>query len=1330
MKLFSCAVGLAIILSGCSAADLPVTGVDQYESRQDSAPLLADAGDVVPEGAPDWGNPDIPSDLFPACQPGTGCFGEPCADAKDCLSGLCVGHLGDSVCTQECVEECPEGWLCQQTGAGGPDVMFICISPYTHLCRPCASNDDCVSETGVEDACLDFGPEGRFCGADCSATGQCPAGYVCGDAANIDGVVLTQCVPEQGICDCSQNSVKLGLTTPCYVDNEWGTCHGIRFCGAEGLSTCDAVQPAEETCNGQDDDCDGQVDNLSCDDDDACTTDQCDPEAGQCVHDPLTGTECADGDVCTLADHCQEGACVGTPITCSDDNPCTDDSCNPTGGCLFTPNADKCDDQDPCTVDDTCQAAACAGFSIPCDCTTDEDCLALEDGDICNGTLYCDLTSFPPRCAVDQDTVISCEEPQGIGAECLSPECDPETGECSFQPANEAALCDPGDACLVGARCNQGTCAGAMALNCNDANPCTTDSCDPAAGCLFQDNDDPCSDNDVCTQADVCADGECVPGALLECDDGNPCTGDSCNTLTGCQHVHLDLACDDGDNCTIDDWCIAGQCTAAVNVSCDDMNPCTTDWCESGSGCHHENNTAPCADLDLCSAPDVCAGGTCQGGTPVNCNDGKQCTADSCLPDTGCIHETVAGTCSDGNACTQGDTCVAGTCEPGTATDCGDNNPCTDDSCDPQQGCAHFANTEQCDDANECTSQDHCQDGQCVAGDIQDCDDKNPCTQDKCSALLGCVHTALDGAPCFDGTTCTTPGKCAGSFCQSGPQLDCDDENPCTTDSCDPATGCLHEVNEEPCNDHNACTVADACSLGECIPGAELSCDDANVCTDDTCSPDLGCLHTNNTGPCDDQNTCTTQDKCQDGQCVGKGALTCEDNNPCTKDICLPNGGCMFQVIEIACSDGDACTVGDMCIQGVCTPGPALNCDDGNVCTADACEPDGMCVHAPNQAPCDDANACTTGDHCSGGACVVEGMKNCDDENPCTNDSCDMMAGCQYVFNTAPCDDSDACTVGETCDNGACAGGIELNCNDGNPCTDDACAPDSGCVLTNNNAACSDGNVCTLGDQCSQGACTAGPALDCDDATACTTDACDPQKGCTHATLDCDDSNACTTDSCLSGAGCQHAPVAGVCDDGDPCTNGDTCVGGVCTPGPYSCAESNCTNSVDDDNDGYTDCNDPDCAGGSTCIILEINQGGIGSCGFTKKWRGQDISFTGAAKITAVAYKGTSNYEEIRLMTSTSSLSTLAADTSLENNGGWKLGRFSGPTSVAGGTEYTIWFRLSNPSFCSSGCNVKSVNSSWGGHHTDSDPAGQSGGGYPYWNYEYGTNCRVYGTKN
>src|SRR5439155_332959 len=68
-------------------------------------------------------------------------------------------------------------------------------------------------------------------------------------------------------------------------------------------------------------------------------------------------------------------------------------------------------------------------------------------------------------------------------------------------------------------------------------------------------------------------------------------------------------------------------------------------------------------------------------------------------------------------------------------------------------------------------------------------------------------------------------------------------------------------------------------------------------------------------------------------------------------------------------------------------------------------------------------------------------------------------------------------------------------CDDGNPCTDDTCSPSSGCAHTDNSAPCSDNNPCTTGDSCSQGACAGGPPPSCDDGDPCTVDSCHPASG-------------------------------------------------------------------------------------------------------------------------------------------------------------------------------------------------------------------------------------------
>jgi hypothetical protein len=47
----------------------------------------------------------------------------------------------------------------------------------------------------------------------------------------------------------------------------------------------------------------------------------------------------------------------------------------------------------------------------------------------------------------------------------------------------------------------------------------------------------------------------------------------------------------------------------------------------------------------------------------------------------------------------------------------------------------------------------------------------------------------------------------------------------------------------------------------------------------------------------------------------------------------------------------------------------------------------------------------------------------CDDANPCTDDICDPQAGCVHSVNTLPCTDGNACTTNDACNGGVCVGG-------------------------------------------------------------------------------------------------------------------------------------------------------------------------------------------------------------------------------------------------------------------------------------------------------------------
>ncbi len=98
------------------------------------------------------------------------------------------------------------------------------------------------------------------------------------------------------------------------------------------------------------------------------------------------------------------------------------------------------------------------------------------------------------------------------------------------------------------------------------------------------------------------------------------------------------------------------------------------------------------------------------------------------------------------------------------------------------------------------------------------CDDGNLCTDDDCiEPNIGCVHVAITGMICDDGSVCTFSDQCTVEGVCSGTSLDCDDENPCTTDWCDSENGCDHsDADGDPCDDGNVCTENDVCLQGRC----------------------------------------------------------------------------------------------------------------------------------------------------------------------------------------------------------------------------------------------------------------------------------------------------------------------------------------------------------------------------------------------------------------------------------------------------------------------------------------------------------------------------------
>ncbi|MBM4388570.1 MAG: hypothetical protein FJ088_12570, partial [Deltaproteobacteria bacterium] len=255
------------------------------------------------------------------------------------------------------------------------------------------------------------------------------------------------------------------------------------------------------------------------------------------------------------------------------------------------------------------------------------------------------------------------------------------------------------------------------------------------------------------------------------------------------------------------------------------IGECEESRCDGNGECkiYPAGEETPCEFDDLCKRG-KCKSGECKPGDPVECNDGNECTDDSCESDKGCVFLKVSEKpCSQSNPCMEGAMCVEGVCQ-GHPKICGDTNICTDDYCNEKTGeCEYQGNSNPCDDGNKCTNDDYCSDGDCIGGVILFCKDDNFCTDDYCDKETGQCKFANNTLACNDDNICTLNDKCSGGVCL-GTMDKCDDLNPCTQDGCDPLKdGCWHKTipnclnctSDTQCNDNNVCT-KEACDSNKC----------------------------------------------------------------------------------------------------------------------------------------------------------------------------------------------------------------------------------------------------------------------------------------------------------------------------------------------------------------------------------------------------------------------------------------------------------------------------------------------------------------------------------
>ncbi len=454
---------------------------------------------------------------------------------------------------------------------------------------------------------------------------------------------------------------------------------------------------------------------------------------------------------------------------------------------------------------------------------------------------------------------------------------------------------------------------------------------------------------------------------------------------------------------------------------------------------------AECDDGAYCNGTEQCTNGVCTGGTPVVCDDGVACTADSCNEATdSCVSTPNSGLCDDGVACNGTETCSATGCQAGTPLDCNDNNACTADSCNLTLGCQNTPIT--CNDGNECTT-DSCNpaSGCAYENNTNSCtDDGNTCTSDVCSAGV-----------------CTHPdnGSCGGNgpFVESGGQVVMEAEHFHTT---------VARAS------HNWTTVADGSASGGSLVNVVPN-NNTNINTGYTTgSPQLnfqikftttGTYHVwlrgsgatadddsahaglNGAGPASADrissfNTSLTWSKStMDGPVAtivvsSPGVHTFniwmrEDGFKLDKIILTTNANATYSGAGPAESPKDAgCTSNSQC-------------NDNNPCTNDTCSA-GSCSYTNNTVSCQDDGSSCTNDVCSGGVCTHPDNGSCGNQGACAGRCTNPVIFTQNyqsgnLGTAATCHQTTANLAGGNCGNFAAGrtltvNGVTMTCNNGN----------------------------------------------------------------------------------------------------------------------------------------------------------------------------------------------------------------------------------------------------------------------------------------------------------
>ena len=720
---------------------------------------------------------------------------------------------------------------------------------------------------------------------------------------------------------------------------------GNPFPGDAGVDQCEPAPPdspegcveiCPERCNGEDDDCNGRVDegraDVLCALDNAvpvcvageCFVSDCLPSFRDCDDKPENGCEVPRTDVRNCGTCGQVCSIPGAVVAC---------------------------------VDDACEAVGCADGLGDCE---------MESAD-CETRL-----NTPTNCGecgegcedLPNATAESCATGACVATECALGfgDCDDERPGCE-QAVNTAEHCtECGMSCdFVGSSgddCDDFVCrAGPCDDGYGECNGVRTDGCEPLT---TLDNCGAC--NQTCGGDDLeniesasCDTGSCVPECspgFKDCDE-QPFTGCETSILTVDDCGECDEPCV-LDNATA--TCGSGSCAIATcNPGWLDCNESPMDGCEKSS-----NDDDTCGDCDNeCMPPDpVCSGGTCGdvvctvAGTADCAQDGLPCEINLTNDELHC------GACNAPCQFNAGITshsaplsCIASVCEVTCDTGWEDCNNNYRDGCETPLNT--LTNCGSCGMAcSIANAGESCSTGQCLvttcATDFRDCDgDMRSCER--------AVNTTTDCGACY--AACVLPN--ATPVCGGSPGARSCGVGTCVQffDNCDGAAGNGCEVNLQTdaddcgtcnydCNAEEHVNTA-TCSGGSCNFNCDSGFRDCNTLDGDGCETALntatncgGCgvmcsrangMSSCSTGTCELTGCNGGFDECDGNENNGCESLSTIANCGDCGDACLPpnaTGSCGTGTCQVSsCASGWANCDGDAangCERNTAVLGPCL----------------------------------------------------------------------------------------------------------------------------------------------------------------------------------------------------------------------------------------------------------------------------------------------------------------------------------------------------------------------------------------------------------------------